>query len=145
MNYFDILDANEFNTQDEIKEKYRKTLLEHHPDKLSNGTSSITVDDIKKAYNVLSNSKLKLEYIESLKLNTNLSISNEDEIGLDQFKSVYVEEKDLFEFYLDCQRCKNVDSFYLDEEILEANEEHNHVFVNCEMCSQWLKVVFSPN
>ena len=145
MNFFDILDVNEFSTQEEIKESYKKTLLLHHPDKLKDGASAITVDDIKKAYTVLSNSKLKLDYIESLKLNNNISIANEDEVSLDQFRSVYVEDKDLFEFYLDCPRCKNKDSFYLNEEILESNGENLQVHVNCEMCSQWLKVVFSLN
>ena len=143
MNYFDILNVSEFSSQEEIKEQYKKTLLTHHPDKLNKTTSSISVDDIKKAYDVLSNNKLRLEYIESLKVNTNVSISNEDEIDLNKFSSVYIEDKDLFEFFLDCPRCKHKDSFYLNEEILENNKEHLHVNINCEMCSQWLKVVFS--
>ncbi len=49
MNYFDILDVNEFSTKDEIKEKYRKSYWNTILIKLSNGTSSIAVDDIKKS------------------------------------------------------------------------------------------------
>ncbi|XBW37313.1 hypothetical protein QEN19_002895 [Hanseniaspora menglaensis] len=153
MNYFEILDVNEYSSLDLIKKNYKQKLLENHPDKNSDQYDGlISIDLLKQAYYILSNQKSKLKYIADLKhgdINTNKSISNENEVSLDSFNQIYIKEKDIYEWNLDCPRCHCDKGYCIDEDLLEDNliedSLNQEILINCSMCSQWLKVQYSLN
>ncbi|KAL6929168.1 hypothetical protein ACO0SA_002508 [Hanseniaspora valbyensis] len=151
LNYFEILDVNEYSSLDVIKKNYKKKLLENHPDKNNELKDTlITIDQLKQAYYILSNYKSKLKYIEELKLGenkTNKSISNENEISLENFTQEYDKDNDIYEWHLNCPRCHCEKGYSINENLLEDNfnEQDNiqEVVINCSMCSQWLKVQYT--
>lgn len=150
LNYFEILDVNEYSPLEEVKKKYRQKLLENHPDKNQElDEMSVTIDQIKQAYYIISNYNRKTKYIEELNLGQNISnksISNENEVSLDVFTQEYHRENDMYEWHLNCPRCCSEKSYSISEDLLEENavddSDIQEVLINCSMCSQWLKVQF---
>jgi len=58
-NYYNILGVDENSTTDEIKKKYRKLAMEHHPDK---GGNEETFKKISEAYDVLNDESKRQQY-----------------------------------------------------------------------------------
>ena len=66
-NYYEILGINQSATLSQIKEKFRLLAKEWHPDKRKD-SSEERMTEINKAYEVLSNQKLRDEYDKYYKL-----------------------------------------------------------------------------
>ena len=60
--YYKILGVSKTATQNEIKKSYRKLAKEKHPDKSKDSESEEEMVEINKAYEILSDSKLKKQY-----------------------------------------------------------------------------------
>lgn len=102
MNYYKILGLSKTATQEEIKKRYKKLVLEHHPDK---GGNSDKFREIQEAYEVLSNDNLKTEYdknYQSIKMNDTyykLNITlREAYMGIN--KTIKINTKHI------CEKCK---------------------------------------
>jgi DnaJ-class molecular chaperone len=167
--YYEILglpssrDGAKYLTPQLLKEAYRKSLLQHHPDKAhhvsspGNGStktankqpsSAYTVDQITKAYSVISTPKLREEYDRELALQT----SQTGEFGAQQqngFRTgVEIVDLDDLEFdekeslwFRSC-RCGDDRGFLIREEDLEEAVDDGELAVGCRGCSLWLRVLF---
>jgi len=143
----------------DIKTAYRRTLLQHHPDKLDKldlpqtnhlrstiSTAKYTIDDISLAYKVLSDPRARAEYDRELRVRqpgpqhkfadvnaqTGLEICDLDDLDCDEGQNVW---------YLGC-RCGEGRGFTVTEEELDREKEHGEVVTGCRGCSLWLKVLF---
>ena len=65
--YYDILDVNVNTTQDEVKLKFRKLSLQHHPDR---GGDPKTFNEIIEAYRFVSNINKNIHTLSTLKVHT---------------------------------------------------------------------------
>jgi molecular chaperone DnaJ len=61
-NLYDILGVASNATQDEIKKRYRAMAMRFHPDRNVENGAEIRFNAIQKAYDVLSNARLRDEY-----------------------------------------------------------------------------------
>ena len=76
-NYYKIFGISKFATSDEIKLKYKNLVKKWHPDKNNNSKTAEQMIRINKAYEVLSNTRLRNEYDAYLDdNNNNLKSSN---------------------------------------------------------------------
>lgn len=146
-------------TTQDIKQAYRWALLRHHPDKLNNlkppGTSGLpssagaekyTIDDISRAYKVLSDSRARAEFDRILRLQqqspqgkvakftpqTGLEAVDLDDLDFDDTQNIW---------YRGC-RCGDERGFVVTEEELERDAEREEVATGCRGCSLWLKVLY---
>ena len=83
INYYTLLHVSNTATMKEIKEAYRKILLENHPDKRSNH-GNFDFDLLKSAYTVLSSVHLRAAYDASF-VQSNNKIRPAESIPLDSF------------------------------------------------------------
>ncbi|OBT89922.1 hypothetical protein VE02_01527 [Pseudogymnoascus sp. 03VT05] len=167
--YYEILglpnsrDAARFLTPQLLKAAYRKSLLQHHPDKVQqvsspeNGStkaankqpsSAYTVDQITKAYSIISTPKLCEEYDRELALQsqetgefgaqqkngfrTGVEIVDLDDLDFDEEDSLW---------FRSC-RCGDDRGFLIREEDLEEAADDGELAVGCRGCSLWLRVLF---
>ncbi len=141
---------------EDIKQAYRRALLQHHPDKLdkkqppginlSTRTAQYTIDEISLAYNILSDPKARAEHDRDVRLQlhsarknganptprTGLDTINLDDLQYDEVKNIW---------YLGC-RCGDEKGFMVTEEELEEEKEHGEVVTGCHGCSLWMKITF---
>ncbi|KAI5245512.1 DnaJ-domain-containing protein [Aureobasidium subglaciale] len=130
-------------TQD-IKQAYRKALLEHHPDKAQAGGASQSVDSITIAYKTLSEPETKVDYDRDLRLqlarnkrgekifHTGLDIVDLDDLDYDEKSG---------EWWKGC-RCGQDRGFVVTEDELENESRYGELITGCKGCSLWLKVLF---
>lgn len=131
-------------TAQDIKQAYRKALLEHHPDKAQTGDASRTVDSITVAYKTLSEPEAKVEYDRELRLqharnkgddkifHTGLDIVDLDDLDYDEQTG---------EWWRGC-RCGQDRGFVITEDELENESRYGELITGCKGCSLWLKVLF---
>lgn len=133
-------------TVQDVKQAYRHTLLQHHPDKINdnNTTSQNTVDAITLAYKTLSEPALKTEYDRELRLSQSrseegnkTSFTGLDTVDLDDLQ--YDEVKN--EWWRSC-RCGQDRGFVVTEDELEKDSHLGELITGCRGCSLWLKVLF---
>lgn len=139
-----------------IKRAYRRALLQNHPDKASSsssqtpaGTKSLyTIDQISKAFAVLSSPTQRAAYDTSLRL-SNATTLDEGSTGI-RFQTG-VENVDLDDlpfdevkeyWYRSC-RCGNGRGYSFYETDLEDGSPEGELMVGCQDCSLWLRVHFA--
>ena len=159
LNYYQLLGLEEKQnaavlSSREVKAAYRRALLQHHPDKKSQTSSSrqtrngersaATVDEIALAYKVLSEPSLRAEY------NRWLQSTDSSEDANSRVHRTGLETVDLDDLAFDpasslwsrsC-RCGDERGFIVTEAELEKNVEDGELFVGCKGCSLWLRVLF---
>ncbi|KYK58250.1 DnaJ domain protein [Drechmeria coniospora] len=153
-----ILDSSTANPSMMIKRAYRRALLRHHPDKSSSTKNSLScsptsgqitatysVDQISRAFAVLSSPTQRAAYDSSL----TLSLSQYSP-GKARFRTG-VENVDLDDlpfddnearWYRSC-RCGNDRGYSFDEDDLIEVETEGVLMVGCQDCSLWLSVHFA--
>jgi len=146
-----------------LKASYRKALLLHHPDKVqqivspdgapvkasqTNSSNSYTVDQITKAYSVISTPKLRAEYDRELALQsqqTGTSASRQKHIFRTVVEIVDLDDLEFHDndsvWYRSC-RCGDDRGFVIREEDLEEAADDGELNVGCKGCSLWLRVLF---
>lgn len=156
--YYDILDLPQGEpapSAEQVKKAYRKALLSHHPDKISERSAGrsdthaqqVTVDEVALAYKTLSERALKAEYDRWLAANSSFTGSNATG---GQGHHTGLETVDLEDLTCDEQaqawtrdcRC-GVGGYTVTEDQLEKNVEDGELIVGCEGCSLWLRVLYS--
>ncbi|KAI9874002.1 MAG: hypothetical protein M1830_010306 [Pleopsidium flavum] len=146
-------------TPQDIKQAYRRALLQHHPDRSNDvkppctsrlpssvGAKNLTVDDILLAYKVLSDSRARKEYDCGLRLKQQspqtkfASVSPQtglETVDLDEF-----DFDDTHEFWYHGCRCGDEMGFVVREEDLDGEGELQEVVTGCNGCSLWLRVQY---
>jgi diphthamide biosynthesis protein 4 len=131
-------------TAQDIKQAYRKALLEHHPDKAQTGDAARSVDSITVAYKTLSEPATKVDYDRELRLqharnkgddkifHTGLDIVDLDDLDYDE---------ETGEWWRGC-RCGQDRGFIITEDQLENESRYGELITGCKGCSLWLKVLF---
>ncbi|KAL2427341.1 Diphthamide biosynthesis protein 4 [Exophiala dermatitidis] len=158
--HYDVLSLSRHPTRnslpkDEIKAAYRRALLLHHPDKISQSgraskasttarpTPLYSVDEIVVAYEVLADPERRAAYDRAL-------IQEEESEGCDRGTHTGVESYDLEDlpydetqniWYRHC-RCGDERGYILTEADLEKESEQREVYVGCRGCSLFIKVLF---
>ncbi|ELR05033.1 hypothetical protein VC83_05083 [Pseudogymnoascus destructans] len=167
--YYEILGlpnsrgAARFLTPQLLKAAYRKSLLQHHPDKVQQvsspghdstkatnkqPSSAYTVDQITKAYSIISTPKFREEYDRELALEsqqtcefgaqqkngfrTGVEVVDLDDLEFDEKESLW---------FRSC-RCGDDRGFLIREKDLEEAEDDGELAVGCRGCSLWLRVLF---
>lgn len=143
-----------------IKAAYRRALLQYHPDKVhqilpnatanaSNPSSSsplFSVDQITKAYSVISTPKLRAEYDRELALQpNNAALGNQADVFRTGVEIVDLDDLEFDEkdeaWFRGC-RCGDDRGFLFREEDLEEAANDGELNVGCKGCSLWLRVLF---
>ncbi|KAL8843642.1 MAG: hypothetical protein Q9170_000146 [Blastenia crenularia] len=141
-------------SQHDLRLAYRRALLSNHPDKrlgsdsLQDKTTWYSVDDITKAYSVLSDPahRVKLEDRGDLhwheqaargyeKIHAGIETLDLDELDYDSNKN---------EWHHDC-RCGDAEGFRVTEDEMRDTCRCGEVIVSCPGCSLLLKVLFVIN
>lgn len=135
-----------------IKRAYRRALLQNHPDKATASHKPVvpegaySIDQITKAFNVLSSPAQRAAYDTSLRLQ-----ANSEGQGLGTKFQTGVENVDLddLEFdekgecwYRSC-RCGNERGYLFQEDDLVEVSDEGELMVGCLDCSLWLRVHFA--
>lgn len=146
--HYDVLGLNSDCSLDGIKKAYRDRLLNSHPDKTRDCTSSDEVNKIQDAYKVLSDPGLRKKYDESLKHEQKRQGLHSSGDGLDEYSlDEFYFNAEISEYCMDCPRCHGKEGFHFTEDTLEdhCQERSNggfQVLSQCSACSLWLKVNF---
>ena len=131
----------------EVKQAYRRALLQHHPDKATTatGTPDVTVDDIALAYKTLADAKLRAEYdswLQSAAEDGSLSAPRPRHTGLETVDLDDLTYETLVGEWSRGCRCGDEKGFSLSERELEQQAKEGEVIVGCKGCSLWLRVLF---
>lgn len=76
-NPYNILGVSPTASTDDIKKAYRALAMRHHPDRNPNSNAEVRFNAIKKAYELLSDPKMRAEY--NYSLNNRIVIDSENE------------------------------------------------------------------
>ncbi|KAM0721918.1 hypothetical protein Q7P37_002843 [Cladosporium fusiforme] len=141
-------------TPPEIKAAYKRSLLQHHPDKKTqqkppstSPSPPITVDSIALAYKILSSPALKASYDAALQTSSH----RDDDADADKVFRTGLDSVDLDDLVFDegggevwtrACRCGDERGFVVGEAELEANAEDGELITGCRGCSLWLRVLF---
>ena len=160
--HYDVLqlprhgDWNRLSEQD-VKRAYRRALLVHHPDKAPNSRLKqvngdlnplYSIDDIAIAYEVLSDPAKRAAYNEMLDRN---EISESQGAVVEKGTHIGVEIYDLEDLvYVEAKhawskgcRCGDEHGYILTESDLEAESPRGEIYVGCQGCSLFIKVLFA--
>lgn len=133
-----------------IKRAYHRALLQNHPDKATSSSSSspsfYTIDQITRAFNVLSSPKQRADYDTSLRLQSNGDGSPLGAKFQTGVENVDLDDLDFDEakecWYRGC-RCGNDRGYLFHEADLVEVEDEGELLVGCLDCSLWLRVHFA--
>jgi diphthamide biosynthesis protein 4 len=147
----------------QIKAAYRKALLKYHPDKSEidlNSPSLVmdatntsnkalyTVDQICKAYAILSVPKIRSEYDRQLNHRTWATASTnqyQDQKFRTGFETVDLEDlahDEAEEIWYKSCRCGDIQGYLVRGTDLEEFSDKGELHVGCRGCSLWLRVLF---
>lgn len=134
-------------TAQDVKQAYRRALLQHHPDKLDEtqvAASSQTVDAITLAYKALSDPRAKAEYDCALRLSQARNQTGDKifHTGLDVVDLDDLDYDDGSEIWWRACRCGQERGFVVTEQELEKESQFGELTTGCRGCSLWLKVLF---
>jgi|SRR5687767_12591207 DnaJ-class molecular chaperone len=132
-----------------LKRAYHRALLKNHPDKAKSSSEPIhSVDQITKAWEVLSSPRLRAEYDAQLRLTRGgLGGAN----GGEEPFHTGVENVDLDDLDFDEKagswsrscRCGNEQGYVFTEDDLMEAADDGLLMVGCQDCSLWLRVHFA--
>lgn len=151
-----ILDDSQDDPSTLVKQAYRRALLRNHPDKTTRKTSlgssltspAYTVDQISKAFAVLSSPGQRAEYDAKQRLSRSTGATETGDAAAFQ---TGVENVDLDDLEFDDNeerwhrscRCGNERGYSFQEpDLIEAGDE-GVLMVGCQDCSLWLRVHFA--
>lgn len=170
VNYYTILGLpypqNALATQlsrDDLKIAYHRALLLHHPDKVARNDSVIThtpdsegssrhysIDEIMRAYQVLTEPALKVQYDSQLLQHKPWSKSLDSEafarsvhLGVESYDLEELEYNESNREWSKPCRCGDSQGYTVTETELEKESEHEEVYVGCRGCSLFIKVLFA--
>ncbi|EMC91172.1 hypothetical protein BAUCODRAFT_79856 [Baudoinia panamericana UAMH 10762] len=132
----------------EVKDAYRRSLLQYHPDKTQgnrNGDAAISVDQMAAAYRVLVDPGLKAEYDRGLQRSSSHASSHlhhdDSRTGMEivDLDTVAFDEQT----QLWSRACRCGSAFIITEHQLEKNAEQGELIVSCDGCSLWLMILFN--
>ncbi|KAH9844527.1 diphthamide biosynthesis protein-like protein 4 [Teratosphaeria destructans] len=139
----------------EIKNAYKRALLQHHPDKGISSTHEsappepriLTVDTITLAYKTLSTPSSRSAYDRELlqRLAVETGTSNAGRVHRTGLETVDLDSLDFDDetgIWSRSCRCGDGNGFIVTEAELEKNAEEGELTVGCKGCSLWLKVLF---
>lgn len=142
----------------DIKNAYKKRLLESHPDKTTVGANgsgktgfpdSIAVTQIQEAYRVLSDENRRSDYDQSLKKSVQKEGFNLTGDGLDVYSLAdFAEsEEEQLVWRKACPRCVSENAIVLTEEDLAEKGTSDgqggyELIVQCSACSLWIRVAY---
>ena len=142
-------------TPSDIKQAYRKALLQYHPDKSTDialqerqiaQPAAVTVDQITIAYKTLSDPVSKAKYDRLLALTPSKNAGDKTDVihysGLDVVDLDDLEYNDDQALWWRSCRCGQDQGFLVHEHDLEKEAQHGELFTGCRGCSLWLKVLF---
>ncbi|PSK38640.1 hypothetical protein C7M61_002575 [Candidozyma pseudohaemuli] len=145
--YYEVLDVSPDASVEDVKAAYRKRLLESHPDK--GGEGVVSIDLIKKAYEVLSVPERAKAYWEELQESYKKQGFSITGAGLDVYTLELFDELETAEGLLwsrACPRCTSEGAMQLYEEDLENGTPDGlggfQIMVSCASCSLWITVVY---
>ncbi|KAJ6446284.1 diphthamide biosynthesis protein 4 [Purpureocillium lavendulum] len=145
-----ILDSSTSDPSALIKRAYHRALLRNHPDKAAPSsiptpnTSTFTVDQISRAFTVLSSPAQRAKYDSSLRLSQSAVPgaarfqTGVENVDLDDLPFDEGEER----WYRSC-RCGNDRGYSFGEEDLLGAGDEGLLMVGCQDCSLWLRVHFA--
>ena len=160
--HYEVLSVTSRSTLADIKRSYKELLLATHPDKIqgpvATGPGTLnrvhSVDELKDAYRVLSDERLRKKYDNDLledgkKKGIYKFGDGVDEVSLDTFE-MQEESTDIMHYIRKCPRCQVADGFKLNDDLLEefavpcenSDDGRFQVLIQCDSCSLWLKVYF---
>ena len=142
-----------------LKSAYRRTLLQHHPDKAFTQRASgirsdikppgvrYTIDEIVQAYQVLADPAAKSAYDKTLleqRRKGRLSANNTAKaFGRSGFEALDLEDLDYEESSSTWSRkCRCGSAYRVDEQQLEGAADDGELIVGCQGCSLCIKVIF---
>ena len=133
-----------------IKRAYRRALLQNHPDKATSSQQvkipEFSIDQITKAFDVLSSPAQRAAYDTSLKLQSNSTgqgLGTKFQTGVENvdLDDLEFDEKDEC-WYRSC-RCGNDRGYLFQEDDLVEVSDEGELMVGCLDCSLWLRVHFA--
>lgn len=133
-------------TAQDVKQAYRRALLQHHPDKAVENKNSAqeTVDAITLAFKTLSEPLSRVEYDRELRLSEARN-KGEDKISYTGLDIVDLDDLNYDEgagtWWKGC-RCGQGRGFVITEDELEKEARLGELITGCRGCSLWLKVLF---
>ncbi|KAL1304875.1 hypothetical protein AAFC00_003798 [Neodothiora populina] len=134
-------------TAPEVKQAYRRALLQHHPDKAvePQAEQQQTVDAITLAYKTLAEPAAKAAYDRELRLSQAARDKGTDKISYTGLVIVDLDDLDYDEttgdWWRGC-RCGQEQGFIVTENDLEKESKSGELIIGCRGCSLWLKVLF---
>ena len=163
--HYDVLGLKQTSnlTPEAVKVAYRDALLAHHPDRLKNASAAAapasqnppTIDQVVTAYNVLFDSKRRVEYDRAIAFkHSGRARSKEQLVSHEGIESYDLEDltfnQDAGTWSKTC-RCGNEKGFVVTETELEEADERQfaekskerEVLVGCQGCSLFIRVTFA--
>lgn len=143
-------------TGHELKQAYRRALLQHHPDKSADTDTreqlstpaKYTIDQITTAYKTLSDPTAKVEYDRGLSVRPatdRYDKQTHDQVfysGLDTIDLDDLEYDDATNSWWRACRCGQERGFVVTEDQLDKHARDGELVTGCRGCSLWLKVLF---
>ena len=138
-------------TADDIKAAYRRALLIHHPDKTTvspgptkpSPTPIYSVDEIVVAYKVLSDSEKRATYDAALDRREGvIPTAKSAHIGVEAFDLEDLDYDDTENIWSRSCRCGDERGYILTESDLERESQHGEIYVGCQGCSLFIKVLY---
>lgn len=135
-----------------IKKAYHRALLQNHPDKATSSPLSpsvYSIDQISKAFTVLSSPAQRAAYDTSLRLQTGDSegttgnLTTKFQTGVENVDLDDLAFDDAEECWYRSCRCGNDKGYLFREADLEEVGEEGELMVGCLDCSLWLRVHFA--
>ncbi|KAK5173430.1 Diphthamide biosynthesis protein 4 [Saxophila tyrrhenica] len=132
----------------EVKQAYRRALLQYHPDKNKTGAkkTGVTVDDIALAYKNLSDPALRAEYdrwLQSVAEDVDPATTPRPRhTGLETVDLDDLEYDEAFSLWTRGCRCGDAKGFSVSESELEQQADEGEIIVGCKGCSLWLRILF---
>lgn len=133
MNYFEILNCDINSTTEEIKENYRKLILQFHPDKNPNDNASFHT--INEAWNVLKDERERKVYESQLLSQKSLSNHIYKQVSREEMK------QDGVMFSYPC-RC-GAEFCVVEEDLRAEDTSDENIYIACDTCSLLLDIVLT--
>ncbi|KAL6250583.1 Diphthamide biosynthesis protein 4 [Rhinocladiella similis] len=155
-------------SQEDIKSAYRHALLIHHPDKAAhvslqtqqqqqqqqqqrqqkprshNSTPVYSIDDIVVAYEVLTDPGKRRIYNETLdKKDGSASNIKGTHVGVEVFDLEDLQHDERKNIWFKACRCGDEQGYVLTETDLDNESQHGEIYVGCQGCSLFIKVLFA--